>query len=183
MLGLLAACGGGHGAPHDAAAAIDAGVLDGAVDGSGAVDAGLDADLTAYIPQPPVSIPPAPPAQDLSGNPVDDQNRPILAEAGDYYLVPRPPDALTALSDCTAMIVSCFDPAIMGHTLDACVTSPRRCTTAEPWLEVACCADACVASYEQLRTAGTPPITAFRQAFYSQPSCGPGVDALLGGAP
>lgn len=178
-LGLTGACGGGRGAARDAAGALDA-----AVDGPAAVDGGVDADLTAYIPQPPVAIPPLPPGPDLSHNPVDEQGRRIVVAGSNYALVVREPDALTALSDCTTMIVRCADPATVGHSLDACVVSPPRCATAQPWLEATpCCASACVARYEQLRTDGTPPIAAFDAAFYGEPSCAPGVDALLGTAP
>ena len=183
MLGVLVACGGGHAAPHDATTAIDAGILDGAVDGPTAVDAGVDADLSAYIPQPPVAIPPAPPAQDVTNLPLDEQGRPILADGETYHLVDRPPDALSALSDCAAMIVRCVDPAVRGRTLDACAISPPRCATAQPWLEAPCCPTPCIARYQQLRTDGMPPITAFRAALYGHPSCAPGVDAIVGGAP
>jgi len=185
----LVACGGHEPRAHNDAAvtAIDAAVdapVDAAIDGAGPpVDAGPDAASGGYVRQPPVTIPPEAPALDLSHQPVDGQGRPILGEAGSYVLVPRPADALTALSTCTAMIVRCVDPATQGRSLDACVISPRRCTTAQPWQEAACCAGACVDRYEQLRGAGTPPITAFRQTFYGTPSCAPGVDALVGGAP
>lgn len=186
---LLAACGGGAAEPDDRsddARVGDAGVGDGggavADAGPGAIDAGADAMAEpGYQPQPAVSIPPAPPPEDLAGYPVDDQGRPILGVSGSLHLVERAPDALTALSECTAMIVRCVDPAVEGRTLDACVISPPRCATATPWQEAACCADACIDDYEQRRVAGTAPLTAFRQAFYGRPSCAPGVEARLGG--
>jgi hypothetical protein len=185
---VLAACGGKTPpATNDAGADLDAGAIDAAddVDAASPIDAG-DPDgggAAGYVRQPPVTIPPEPPALDLSRNPVDDQGRRILAESAGYHLVEREPDPLTALSSCTAMIVRCVDPAVRGRSLDACVISPARCATAQPWMEASCCASACVDRYEQLRTAGTAPIAAFRQAFYGRPSCAPGVEALLGGAP
>ena len=198
-LGLLvsivltfAACGGSGSSPPDDAAptAIDAAAdPDGGIDAATALDAGVDAPVDGgspggYVRQPPVPIPPAPPPADLSHLPTDDQGRPIVLDGRELYLVPRPPDALTALSACTGMIVRCVDPSVRGHNLDACVISPPRCATAQPWTEAApCCATACVDRYEQLRTDGTPPLTAFRQAFYGRPACAPGAEALLGGAP
>ena len=171
IMGLLAGCGG-HQSPARDDAGVDAAVvaIDAAVDGAG-----------GYIRQPPVSIPPEGSSPDLTGYPVDDQGRPILAQGSNFYLVEREPDPLTALSSCTAMIVRCVDPAVRGRSLDACVISPARCATAQPWLEAPCCAAACVDRYEALRTGGTPPITAFRAAFYGAPSCAPGVDDLLEG--
>ncbi len=139
--------------------------------------------VNAYMPQPPVAIPPAPPPVDLSQYPVDDHGGPILAQSNNYYLTERPPDALTALSECTAMIVRCADPTIPGHSIDACAVSPPRCTTSQPWHEAPCCPTACVDRYEELRIAHVAPIAAFRQAFYGRPSCAPGVELLLGGAP
>lgn len=182
----VAGCGGSGPAAHDDAAPP---VIDAAVDAAVAIDAAIDAAPDGgggdgYVRQPPVPIPPAPPPPDLSHVPTDEQGRPILLDGADLYLVPRPPDALSALSTCTALIVRCVDPAVRGHNLDACVISPARCATATPWTEAApCCATACVDRYEQLRTGGTPPITAFRQAFYGRPACAPGVEAALGGAP
>jgi hypothetical protein len=174
VLVALAACGGGHSTSHDAATSIDA---------STSIDAGVDADLSGYLPQPPVDIPPPPPPLDTSGFPTDEQGRPVYLAGPHYYLTERAPDALTARSDCTAMIVRCVDPSAQGHNLDACVTSTPRCASAQPWLEPPCCPTVCVDRYVELRTAHTPPITAFRRAFYRRPSCAPGVDVLLGGAP
>lgn len=182
----LAGCGGsGPSAHDDAAPPAD----DAAVDAPPPLDAAVDAPPDGgpgdgYVRQPPVAIPPAPPPLDPSFLPTDDLGRPVFGESGGYHLVERAPDALTALSACTAMIVRCVDPAVRGRTLDACVISPARCATATPWTEAApCCATACVDRYEQLRTAGAPPLAAFRQAFYARPACAPGVEALLGGAP
>lgn len=177
----LAACGGnGSSATDDAARVIDA---------AAAVDAAIDAAVDAapaggYVRQPPVTIPPEPPPPDYSHHPVDEQGRPMVAIGETLYLVPRPPDGLTALSACTSMIVRCVDPAVRGRSLDACVISPPRCATDTPWTEAApCCAASCVDRYEERRVAGSPPITAFREAFYGRPACAPGVEALLGGAP
>lgn len=147
-----------------------------------ALSVSCDARSGGYVRQPSVEIPPEPPRIDLSGNPKDDQGRPILIQGSNLQLVERSPDALTALSACTAMIVRCVDPTVKGRSLDACVISPPRCTTQTPWMEPPCCASNCIDSYEQLRTTGTPPITAFRKAFYGVPSCAPGVDSALGGA-
>lgn len=126
-----------------------------------------------------VEIPPAPPPPDYSAYPRDAQGQPIVFTGSRLYLVPRPPDALTALGACSNMITRCFDP--QHRSFDACVISTPRCSTVRPWEEGECCAEACITEYEARRTDGAGPITAFSQTFFATPNCMPGVDALLGG--
>ncbi len=150
-------------------------------------DAGFDPDSAIPAPpyerQPTVPIPPAPPPLDLAGFPTDEQGSPILASSSNYYLVPREPDPLTALADCTAMVLRCVDRRLQGHSLDACVVSTPACQTDLPWTEPTCCPAACVEAYERHRIAGAAPIQAFRAAFHARPRCMPGLDALVGDAP
>lgn len=176
LAALLACTPSGGGTPDAGDDAPDAGG-DSPDAGGGGPDGGTAA---TYVRPLPVEIPPAPPPPDYSRNPRDAQGQPIVIASSRMYLVPRPPDAITALGACSDMITRCFDPQ-QRRSFDACVISTPRCTTERPWQEPACCSEACITDYEARRTAGVGPLTAFTQTFFGTPNCMPGVDALLGG--
>ena len=135
-----------------------------------------------WVPPPKVIVPPLPPPPDYSSYPVDGMNDPILNAGSDLYVVPAPPDALTARDLCADLISNCFAPGT--RSLDACMLSAPRCQTSQPWTESSpCCADACWSAYAALRTAGTDPLTAYLRVLYKSPICMPGVDAAFGGEP
>jgi hypothetical protein len=88
---------------------------------------------------------------------------------------------VTALGTCTRWITTCVDPA--SRSLDDCARSAPACATNRPWEEFApCCPAACFAAYEVARLGGTAPLDAFRQVYFTDASCFPGVRALLDGA-
>jgi hypothetical protein len=86
---------------------------------------------------------------------------------------------VTALGACTRWITACVDPA--SRSLDDCARSAPACATDRPWEEPACCPVACFAAYEAARLAGTAPLAAFSQVYFTDASCFPGVRALLDG--
>lgn len=146
-------------------------------------DAGVNEPRGQWAPPPPVNVPPLPAPPDYSDYPVDSLGRPIISQSANINLVVRQtPDALSARDRCANVVTHCFEPGV--RSLDACMLSAPRCGTAQPWTESgACCAEACWTSYAALRTAGVDPLTATLDVLYNRPSCMPGVDTLLGGAP
>ena len=125
-----------------------------------------------------------PPVQDLAalGVPRLPDGRFFVFGAGDASLTVDPTlrNPVTALGACTRWITTCVDPT--ARSLDDCARSAPACTTDQPWEEDApCCPAACFAAYEAARLAGTAPLPAFSQVYFTDASCFPGVRALLDG--
>lgn len=86
-------------------------------------------------------------------------------------------DPVLALGRCARWITECVAPP--ARRLDDCVRSAPACTTAQPWLEAApCCPSGCFPIYESRRRGGESSLLAFRETFFTDGSCIPGLSAL-----
>ena len=81
---------------------------------------------------------------------------------------------VTALADCTAMIVHCYAPPT--PSLDDCVAAAPACATNTPWTEPqTCCPTVCATAYQSARAGGQDALTAFRNTYLvSHGGCFPG---------
>lgn len=146
-------------------------------DGSGGDDGGGAPDLA----RPPIVVPPPvrPSPKDWEGLPfpkAQDGRMVVLALPGmTMTLDPTLADGITALADCTAMIVDCYQPKV--HSLDDCVAAAPACATATPWKEAkACCPTKCADAYQAARKGGQDPVTAFDKTYFAPGGgCFPGI--------
>ena len=127
-----------------------------------------------------------PPLPDFSGLslPRSKHDRMVLSVANDglaqgqLELDPTRRDPMTSLGLCTRWIVKCVDPGT--RSLDDCARSVPRCTSEKPWLKnTTCCPEACFEQYATRRIHGQSAIEAFDHVYFGDPSCFPGVLALL----
>jgi len=150
--------------------------------------------LMACPSEPPPSLPPSPypqaatvsPEQLAEVLPKDPSGAAILLEvAGEALTIGAPRrDAVGAAAKCRDLLDSCLrktkDP-------DACARTAPRCQTTTPWTEAAaCCAEACIAAYEEERRLGADESAAHIAVFGSTHECFPGLQQLYraaGGTP
>jgi len=180
---------GADGAP-DAARTDDASTLDASStdDGSSPLhdaampDAGpSDSGEPSYVRPDPIVVPPLA-VVDVTGVPTDTHGLPIVYESleGTITLDPSMHDPITGFGACLDLVTHCVGPT---RSLDACALYVPHCATAQYWTEPDCCPTACSNAYETQRVAGYGTIDAFRGAFLGSPSCFPGLDSFIGGAP
>lgn len=83
-----------------------------------------------------------------------------------------------ALAICSSSVKKCYEPG--QRSLDQCWVSMPRCAAASgsDGKEV-CCPSACVARYEEKRTAGATPPEATDSVLFGNPSCIPGVRGAI----
>ena len=92
-------------------------------------------------------------------------------------LHPAVRDPITALGACTDLVTRCYNPP--SRSLDTCVATVPRCTTAAPWTESPCCPAECDAGYRDARMRGATPFDAFERVYLDVPTCVAGVSATL----
>ena len=155
--------------------------VDGGTDATLPTDA-ADTTTTAdgYTTPPTVTVPPLRLPDPLSlPYPVTDAGTYAVLQAQGYQLeldLTRGP--MNVVFGCVDLAVFCEGP---GRSLDACMISTPRCTTATPWTESSpCCPAACIDAYETARRAGYRPFPALEHVLYEQPDCVPGANAALG---
>lgn len=90
---------------------------------------------------------------------------------------PTQRDALTALGECADLLSYCYAPP--SFTLERCFSTARTCTTSTPWMEQACCPQACHDAFTREVTAGLTPKAALEKVLFREPDCFPGVRAAL----
>jgi hypothetical protein len=117
--------------------------------------------------------------------PRDASGAPVLMEVGGEALTigEARRDAIGAAAACRDLKVACLSKTA---DLDLCVANVPRCQTVEPWNEAPCCAEACVAAYQEQRRLGAPPLEANAAVFSSTHECFPGLQELIratGGRP
>ena len=137
---------------------------------------GSDASTGEWVPPDPIAIE-VPRDPDYTGLPRDAEGRPILHESATTRSVVRterrPEDALIR---CAHLVTSCFSAS---RSVDLCMVSAPRCTTAEPWNEPWCCPAACWDAYAAERRAGALATEALDRAFFTAPGCVPGSSEIL----
>lgn len=162
----------------DSTSVSDAAVI---VDRVAPVDIADATDASGSYDRPPsVTVPPLE-RPDLTAFPRDDAGRPMLISVpGAELLIDETQrDPVFTLATCGALISGCVSPQ---RTLDACVVSAPICATSTPWTESAlCCPAACRDRFESQRAAGVSAFDAFKQVYFDDPGCFPGVLELLGG--
>jgi hypothetical protein len=120
----------------------------------------------------PVTVPPLPPAPDLSALPKDAQGRSIAAQSGGAEIALARPDKrtpLNVLAACSGLVTGCVKPG--ERELDACMMSAPRCASDRPWDDPAytpCCPVECWRQYEGRRIAGVPPLSAFDATLFGR---------------
>lgn len=90
---------------------------------------------------------------------------------------PTQSDALTALGECADLLSYCYAPP--SFTLERCFSTARTCATSTPWMEQACCPQACHDAFTREVTAGLTPKAALEKVLFREPDCFPGVRAAL----
>ncbi len=124
--------------------------------------------------------------QQIPGMPRDEKGNLILLEVGGLPLTLGAPrkDAISAAAKCSDLLSSCV---AVTKDLDGCVAKLPICRTEQPWdEELPCCAQACIAAYQEERRLGAAPRTAAKSVWGSDHECFPGRQELLrtvGGIP
>lgn len=104
----------------------------------------------------------------------------LLADVGNARLEldPTQHDALTALAECADLVSYCYAPGSV--TVSECFGRARKCTTTMPWMEAACCPEACKSSFDAEVAGGMGHVAALEKVLFREPDCFPGVRAALG---